>query len=140
MSEDKLGTITEQLEEFKELKKGWCEGMQLATDWGKIPGGFGEVPSHKDLGLLTELFDKYYDKNLPVPYLYPTPEGGVQAEWSVGRHEISLEIDFEFFVSEWINTDLDDLGYDDIKNISLIDPDDWKWLNKRLGQVIKENK
>jgi hypothetical protein len=26
----------------------------------------------------------------PHPHLYPTPEGGVQAEWAVGEYEISL--------------------------------------------------
>ncbi len=30
---------------------------------------------------------------LPLPYLYPTVEGGVQAEWSINQWEISLEID-----------------------------------------------
>jgi hypothetical protein len=28
--------------------------------------------------------------DLPRPRVYPTPDGGVQAEWTVGEHEVSI--------------------------------------------------
>ena len=40
------------------------------------------------------------------PYLYPTPEGRVQTEWSLGAHEVGLEIDLEYHIAEWHRLDL----------------------------------
>lgn len=69
-----------RLEELAELNPGWLDGKGLALD-------------RKGLQALTRDFDNYFDPALPLPYLYPTAEGGVQAEWSINQWEISLEID-----------------------------------------------
>ena len=45
---------------------------------------------------LAEIFERFYPKVPDVPlrgaYVYPTVEGGVQLEWSLGSKEISLEV------------------------------------------------
>ena len=79
MSETTLD-ISAQIDDLRQLKDGWLEGQ-------------GKAPSKEGLDWLSQAFDKHYSGDLPLPYLYPTEPGGVQAEWSLGRNEITLEID-----------------------------------------------
>ena len=72
--------ISAQLDDLRLLKDGWLEGR-------------GKAPSQDGLDWLSQAFKNYYSGDLPLPYLYPTEPGGVQAEWSLGRNEITLEID-----------------------------------------------
>ena len=73
--------IETRLEELALLKDGWLDGKGKALDQGSL----------KRLALAME---RWFDADLPLPYLYPTPEGGVQAEWSLGQAEVSLEFSF----------------------------------------------
>ena len=79
MSETTLD-LSAQIDDLRLLKDGWLEGH-------------GKAPSKEGLNWLSRAFDNYYSDDLPLPYLYPTEPGGVQAEWSLGRNEITLEID-----------------------------------------------
>lgn len=72
--------ILVQIDDLRLLNDGWLEGQ-------------GKAPSKEGLDWLSQAFDNYYPSDLPLPYLYPTEPGGVQAEWSLGRNEITLEID-----------------------------------------------
>ena len=72
--------ISTQIDDMRLLKDGWLEGQ-------------GKAPAKEGLDWLSQAFDNYYPSDLPLPYLYPTEPGGVQAEWSLGRNEITLEID-----------------------------------------------
>lgn len=72
--------VESRLKEFEDLEHGWLDGKH------------GEVPSKEGLdwvrGILLALMASY---KVPLPYLYPTPEGGVQAEWSFKPWEVSAE-------------------------------------------------
>ena len=72
--------ISAQIDDMRLLKDGWLEGQ-------------GKAPAKEGLDWLAQAFDNHYPSDLPLPYLYPTEPGGVQAEWSLGRNEITLEID-----------------------------------------------
>lgn len=72
--------IESRLAELAKLAPGWLDGKGLALN----PNG---------LQTLGRDFDNWFDPTLPLPYLYPTAEGGVQAEWSFNQWEVSLEID-----------------------------------------------
>lgn len=89
--------IGARLEEFKLLKNGWLEGK-------------GRAPKSEHLDWLTEALESSYPDDLPSPYLYPTPEGGVQAEWTNGDLEASLEIDLGKRSAVWhrLNMETDD--------------------------------
>ena len=90
--------IGRRLEELKGLKDGWADGLQPAGDWGN---GFGVAPSSEGLDWLAGRLETRYAEELPPPYIYPTPEGGVSLEWSIGRNEASLEIDLTSHSGEW---------------------------------------
>jgi hypothetical protein len=70
---------------------------QLASLKALTPGWFDETgPAYEPAGLdwlgtlLNGLLDSF---QLPTPYLYPTPEGRVQAEWSAPHWEVIVNID-----------------------------------------------
>lgn len=83
-----------RLDELKLLRNGWLEGK-------------GRAPKAEHLDWLVESFERFYPDELPIPYLYPTEEGGVQAEWTIARSEASLEIDLKGRTSSWHQLDLD---------------------------------
>lgn len=74
--------VETRLEELAALPDGWLDGKGKRLD-------------RDALRALAQTFDDYFDSELPLPYLYPTAEGGVQAEWSLGDWEVSLEIELE---------------------------------------------
>ena len=116
--------IRRRLAEFRDLKDGWADGMQNVRDWGS---GFGKAPSHDGLDWLAEQFERFYPDDAPRVYIYPTPEGGIQAEWSQG----DLEIDIEAHTAEWFCADLE---ADDSEErvLNLDNPTDWQWLVAQL--------
>lgn len=77
-------TIKERLDEMKDLEDGWLWGDGLAIP----PEG---------LDWLAELFADFE----PKPRLYPTAYAGVQAEWTVGEYEVSLEVDLKEKSGYW---------------------------------------
>lgn len=72
--------IDSRLSELLQLKDGWIEGKGKAID-----------PSGAEW--LLQGFRENYEATLPLPRLFPTLEGGVQAEWSLGVQEITVEFD-----------------------------------------------
>lgn len=87
-------SIASRLNELRQLQDGWLEGK-------------GKAPSPAGLDWLLRAFRSNCAVDLPAPCLYPTAEGGVQAEWSLGAIEISLDIDLETHRGYWHELNLD---------------------------------
>ena len=123
--------IAQQLEDMKYLEDGWADGMQSATEWGKQ---YGIAPSPEGLDWLAVQFRAHYARSLPRPYLYPTPEGGVQAEWSLGANEVSLEVDLTSHIAEWhcINLQTDSSSE---HVLGLDDEAAWGWLDREIREL-----
>ncbi len=123
--------VRRQLESLRSLKDGWAEGMQPADRWGE---GYGKAPIPQGLDWLAGRFAACYPRDLPRPYLYPTPDGGVQAEWSLGANEASLEVDLASHQAEWhclnVNTrqSVEWVLY-------LDDATAWAWLEQELRRL-----
>lgn len=112
--------IKRRLAEFRDLEDGWADGMQNVRDWGS---GFGKAPSHNGLDWLAAQFERFYPDDAPRPRLYPTPEGGVQAEWSLG----DLEIDIDAHTAEWFDADVNDDSMEE-RVLNLDDAADWQLI------------
>ncbi len=69
-----------RLVELANLTDGWLDGDGIA-------------PTHEGLEWLSGSFDTQYAPDLQLPYLYPTPEGNVQAEWNLGDWSVSVVFD-----------------------------------------------
>lgn len=113
--------ISAQLDELRLMKNGWLEGEGLA-------------PPREGLDWLSQVFDDHYPENLPLPYLYPTEEGGVQAEWSFKQNEVSLRIDLGNHAGGWhalnMETDADDSCTLDLDNV-----EDWNWIGTQIQRM-----
>ena len=110
------------------------ELSKLSDDW---LDGTGKAPDPQGLQWLGNTFNANLDSRLPLPYLYPTAAGGIQAEWSINDWEVSLEIDLIQKSGEYqalnIETDeVQDFRYNLSKN------EDWRAINNNLRK-LKEN-
>ena len=111
-----------RLEEFTSLANGWLEGK-------------GVAPNVDDLEWLTDQFEANYSDRLPAPYLYPTGEGGVQAEWSLDQWEATLDIDLKSKTAYWhaLHQSSDE---ESEREIDLSSLDGWKWIADQLTSLV----
>jgi hypothetical protein len=112
--------VTLRLEKMAAIGNGWLDGKGVAPDKNKLVW-------------LAEQFDAHFDDNLPLPFLYPTAEGGVQAEWTLNNNEVSLEIDLENMQAEYQALNLKDDTCSEL-TFSLANQDGWNQLNELLKQ------
>jgi hypothetical protein len=136
VDEDKL-RIRRRLNHLKTLQDGWADGMQIASKWGH---GFGKAPPTDGLDWLAVQLEIYYSSDLPRPYLYPTPEGGVQIEWSIGVFSASLEIDLSTQHGQWFCTDVRTTDIDDFseREVNLNDASTWQWIASELRHLREQ--
>lgn len=115
--------VAARLEELKALRDGWLDGKK------------GFAPDKVGLDWLSHAFQRSYPEDFPLPFLYPTAEGGVQAEWSVGNWEITLEVDLQSHASEWHALEMTTEDEEE-KKLNLNESDAWKWL---VAEINKYN-
>ena len=113
--------IPGRLDELRDLRDGWLEGK-------------GVAPPDAGLDWLAEAFGQHFPDDLPLPFLYPTGQGGVQAEWTIDPHEITLEIDLSSHQAAWhyLNMDTND---QESRDLNLDGTDGWNWLSNRLREL-----
>ena len=116
--------VAARMEELAELKDGWLDGK-------------GHVPERSALDWLARAFEVNFDPDLPLPYLYPTAEGGVQAEWSAGGWEVTLDINLSNKTAEYQALHLTTQACNECV-LDLSQPDAWMQLNERLSQLSLE--
>jgi hypothetical protein len=93
--------------------------------------GKGKAPAKEKLEWLAEAFESDFDSDLPLPYLYPTADGGVQAEWNVNDWAVTLEVDLNSRRAEYQAFNLKDLSSKDLE-LPLGEDLGWKMLNDEL--------
>ncbi len=119
----RLLSIEDRLNSFAVLKDGWYDGVQ------------GKGLDKKSLAWLSSAFSNYYDVNLPLPSLYPTIDGKVQAEWSLPNHELSILFDIDSRTASYqflqIDNDKTEEG-----NFRLNSIEDWQNINSVLTKYL----
>lgn len=106
-----FGSLFKRIDYLKTLKAGWLDGE-------------GEAPTEKHLDKLALSFAQNWSEAAAIPKLYPTPTGGISAEWANGSWETSLEMDFTTGVAVYGSLDVS-TGEEETFEISLSKPDDW---------------
>ena len=116
--------VPARLDEFRAMRDGWLDGED------------GVAPSHAGLDWLASNFARHYPDDVPLPYAYPTPAGGVQLEWSLGVQAISLDVDLATRRAWWHRLDL--VSEDDAEaELNLDAAADWKWLGAEIIRLEK---
>ena len=113
--------VPTRLDEFRRLKDGWQEGGGLA-------------PDHAGLDWLVDTFQRGYPVDLPLPHLYPTFEGGVQAEWLIQSFDISLEINLSNRHGEWHSLNLN-TDEEEARPLNMIEDSVWSWVANRIRSL-----
>ena len=113
--------VPARLDEFRLLKNGWLEGGGIA-------------PNPAGLDWLSNTFDRHFSGDAPLPYTYPTEEGGIQFEWTLQANELSLEIDLQTHSAQWhcLNMDTDK---ETSHTLNLDESQDWKRLLSDIQQL-----
>ena len=113
-----------RIEELRSLKNGWLDGK-------------GRALSQEGLNWFADKFENNYPEDLSLPYIYPTAEGGVQAEWTLGCHEVSLDVDFDTRQGEWNDLNMETDGYKS-GPINLDHQRGWDWVSGRIRKMEKK--
>jgi hypothetical protein len=80
--------VAVRIQQLRTIQAGWLDGA-------------GEAPSAASLDWLEDLLGQLpSDGSVPRPYLYPTPQGSVQAEWDIGPWSVTAEVDAE---NRWLS-------------------------------------
>ncbi len=110
-----------RLDEIKQLLPGWLDGVgskfdPVALDW------------------LADGFDAHYSDDVPLPFLFPTPEGKILAEWSLEPWAASMEIDpvSKLGGMHVLNLTTD---ADNSMDLDLSKDDQWAWLVKQIRSM-----
>ena len=113
-----------RLEEFRNLEDGWLDGG-------------GRAPPSKGLDWLAVQLGLHFSAEFPVPYLYPTAEGNVRAEWSIKSQELSLDIDLESRIGSWHVLDLES-DSEQTRILNLAERDEWEWIKEEVQGRAEE--
>lgn len=118
--------VPARLDELRHMEDGWLDGG-------------GKAPSHQGLDWLSDSFQRNFPDELPLPYLYPTPEGGIEAEWSLGKHSVILEFHLDTHQGDWLqfSKKSEDEGYPP-HSLDLDKIEEWHWLATAISDCIQE--
>lgn len=109
--------VDAQLDDLGTLREGWLDGDGTALD-------------RAGLKWFSAMFAELYPAGLPLPHLYPTPVGGLQAEWSLRGCEMDLEVDLKTHDGIWDESGPGDDGYE--LELDLDNRKDWARLGERV--------
>jgi hypothetical protein len=87
------------------------------------------------LELVGAWLDEHQLQDLEQPRLFPTPGGGVEAEWRIGRLDLSIEFDPSSGLAEWHQLDLES-GAVVEQQVVLQDNPGMRGLGIKLQQVL----
>jgi len=92
--------VPSRLEELGLLEEGWLDGEGRELD-------------KKGIRWFSDTFEMFFPDDLPLPYIYPTADGNIQLEWTLGNYELSLEVDLINHRGEWqaVNVETDEEEY-----------------------------
>ncbi len=116
--------IPSQIHDLRRLKKGWFDGE-------------GKTVSPSGLMWLANSFERLYPDKLPLPYIYPTPEGEVQVEWPIAPYEVSLTVDLHNRRGLWCVLNMDDDDDEAEQQYDLTEDQSWWSIEQKLRSLIE---
>ena len=118
--------VPARLDELRSMQDGWHEGD-------------GKAPRHSGLDWLSDVFQRLYPADLPLPYTSPTFDGGVQCEWTIGQFYLEIEIDLDTRKGDWIRFDenSDFSVFEDEEILNLDDPGAWAWIIAKIRETTE---
>lgn len=107
--------VPARLEGLALLRDGWLDGE-------------GVRPPTAGLTWLAKTWTDQWPEDVPLPYVYPTPVGGVQFEWSMPATSISVDADVTKRVAELLMSRTGDGEVLEELALDLSTPEGWQSL------------
>lgn len=104
--------VPARLESLALLRDGWMDGQ-------------GQRPSPSGLAWLSKAWTESWPDEVALPYAYPTPEGGVQFEWSSAEASLTAELDLDTRVAEVLVSRTADGEVVEEASVNLDTVDEW---------------
>jgi hypothetical protein len=119
----RLPRIPVRLDDFREIRDGWL------LDETSI------APSKTGLDWLAANWMRYYSPELPPPYVFPTPEGGIDMEWKIESRRVILEVDLETHYASWLQWDkLTNEEYSQSLDLNSIAA--WEYITSKVRALV----
>lgn len=115
--------VPSRLREFRAMEDGWYDGE-------------GVAPRTEGLDWFATEFTRHYPDDIPLPYTYPTPKGGIEMEWSIGDQSVILEVDLSTHQGDYLWFD----DKSDVENTRILDldsVDSWRWITNSIRQLAE---
>lgn len=113
--------INGQLNKLRMLQPGWLDGEGVSYNT-------------EDIDRLANDFHSKYPTDIPLLYIYPTPEGGISVEWRFGPYDITLEIDLSKYNAYWHCRDMVKKTTHDL-DLNLDSYEEWTWFIERIQEL-----
>ncbi|MBP9193626.1 MAG: hypothetical protein KBF57_03025 [Saprospiraceae bacterium] len=114
--------VPSRLEKLAQLKQGWLNADSPALD-------------SSGLKKFEHLFEMFYPIDIDLPYIFPTPDGNIIAEWNNETFSISLEINLQNFTGRFQSVNL--INHNTIDQTIVMDTlDGWTQLNTELKNSL----
>jgi hypothetical protein len=110
--------IAAQLEDIAPLQDGWMNGLGIAPDSSRFQA-------------LALALQKVLSSDVPLPHLYPTPEGEIRAEWLINDIDASINIDLTTLSGDFHSLNLTN-DEEVERQVSFVNPDDLAWIIVQL--------
>jgi len=114
--------VPSRIEIISVLKDGWLNGEGIA-------------PNADLLKWFSNSFELNFSPELPLPNIYPTPDGNIQAEWIIDKMDISLLVNLEDKTSKLNILNLSSEA-DENHELNLNEISEWDSLNSHLKIII----
>ena len=72
--------------------------LNIPDEWN---GPGSTAISAQDIVWLRDILKQYWLADMPIPFLFPMENGGIELEWYISYSEHGLEIDFETKTGLW---------------------------------------
>ncbi|WP_137917482.1 hypothetical protein [Hydrogenophaga sp. 2FB] len=118
--------VPARLESIGLLRDGWLDGE-------------GVRPLSAGLDWLSRAWAALWPEDSPLPYVYPTPHGGVQLEWSFGSCSATFELDLETQRGEFLSVLTENGEVLHELELDLGEPVGWLDLNSAVLECNKKN-
>ncbi len=116
--------IPARFEELRQIRDGWLDGL-------------GYAPLADGLNWLEAAIRESYPGGVPLPRIYPAPEGTVLFEWSKDSVLASLEVDLCEKSAYWHVLDTA-TGDDRDETLHLYEREGWEAVARNVAQVYGE--
>lgn len=118
--------VPARLREFRAMEDGWYDGEGVAPPWEGLDW------------LATEFRDRY-PHDIPLPYTYPTPKGGIEMEWSIDEHSVIMEVDLSTHQGDYLGFE-DQSDVENTRTLDLDSVDGWAWMIESIRRLNERQK